>query len=128
METKQPHKPCAHCPFLISNDYMLTAGRKAELYQAFERDSHFHCHKTLDYEGADEDGPDTSGGKICAGSIIACDKAGMGMSQMARIASRIGLLDLALVDFGDPNVVNVEDWNNEIDWDDDEDDDDYEGF
>lgn len=124
--TKQPHKPCPECPFLYKNDNVITPARKYELYEGFLEDGHFQCHHTLDYNDCDEDGePNTHDGRICAGSIIACDKAGMGMSQLARIASRLGLLDLALVDWKDPNVVDVADWGNEMFFDNDDEDEDY---
>ena len=91
---KQHTTPCENCPFLRKQAGMITGERAEELADALERDIHFSCHKTIDYNNnEDGEGRTTAKTRLCAGSMIVTHRHGHHPSQMARISQRLGLLN-----------------------------------
>ena len=88
------HAPCGNCPFLKVGAIPLRPGRLKGIIRDLRNDNmQFFCHKTT--SGDTEDGGDYLPGerdKECAGAMIYRLKQGR-MSQMMRIAERLGLLD-----------------------------------
>lgn len=94
--------PCAECPFTRGDKAArLTRGRVRELADNMlsGADGEFHCHKTADYTGVDEQGvsaPAVEQSMHCAGALIFAEKNG-NATQMMRIAERLGMYDAAAV-------------------------------
>lgn len=82
---KWPSSPCAECPF-TPNGVKLRNGRVRELLSLMGTDGHFHCHKTLNLPSTHRAG--------CAGFNIMTYRIHQRVPQIARIAARMGLLDL----------------------------------
>lgn len=98
--------PCDQCPFRRDVPGFLREGSVREIETTLER-AEFHCHKTLDYSGDEEDGEgrETPRTKHCAGALIMLEKM-EAPSQMMRICERVDLykpdeLDMAAPVFDD---------------------------
>jgi len=88
---KQHTAPCNDCPFLRKQAGMITGERAEEFSEALQRDQHFNCHKTVDYDGSEDgEGRTTAKTRLCAGSMIVTHRHGHHPSQMARIMGRCG--------------------------------------
>ena len=86
--------PCDNCPFLKEGGIRVSKTRARNIVG---ESTHFPCHKTIDYNGGeDEDGNNvannTAHTKTCAGYMILLFRIGK-PNQILQIASRIGLLD-----------------------------------
>lgn len=88
--------PCPSCPFRTDIPPFLTEGRGREIMAALLADHTFQCHKTVDYDGADDEGEVDSAtaasepnAQHCAGALILLEKIGR-PNQLMRIAERIG--------------------------------------
>lgn len=85
------YEPCANCPFRTDIPAFLTKGRAREIMRALQADRHFHCHKTLNYEGENE-GAHKENTAICAGFAIIAERMKR-PTQLMRVAERIGCYD-----------------------------------
>lgn len=94
--------PCPNCPFRSDIDQFITPGRVREIEHGLIR-GEFHCHKTLDYDHAndDEDPAITDSSAHCAGALILLERLGT-PSQMMRIAERFNMYDHRRLDMDAP--------------------------
>jgi hypothetical protein len=92
---------CDNCPFRSDKPFYLARGRIEEI---FASDSHFNCHKTIDYS---TDPPSDRNALVCAGYLILCEKRGE-YDQMTRIMGRLGMFDPAKLDKSVPVYDSVE--------------------
>ena len=89
----QHHAPCGTCPFLRAKAGMLRGERAAEIADALRSNAgHFWCHKTVDYSKG-RGGRPTAESRLCAGSLIVADRSDERPTQLARIYTRLGVLD-----------------------------------
>ncbi len=95
----QHTKPCGTCPFLKARSRFFRRGRADDIVKHHEADGHFLCHKHLKQNT----------GHLCAGSLIVAEKSGMHPSQMARVQTRLGLLDWSKVEHEVDTNTNVYD-------------------
>ncbi len=86
--------PCRDCPFLLSREFPLREGRRADIAASLLNGGQFHCHKTVDYS---DDEPNPNGAQQCAGSLIVLERMGQ-PHQMMRIAERLGVYDPSKLD------------------------------
>jgi len=92
---KSKPTPCDNCPFTF-HGIKVNVERIEEFDDNMRKDMHFHCHKSVDHAREDDDGEYISSGDetLCAGYEILMIREYGGPSQMARIASRLGFLDI----------------------------------
>lgn len=99
--------PCPNCPFRTDIQMYLTPDRVRELERGLIR-GEFHCHKTLDYDQADDHhGPGEEHAAHCAGALILLEKMNM-PSQMMRIAERFSMYDHRKLDMKAPVYDNFD--------------------
>jgi hypothetical protein len=92
--------PCPKCPFRTDIDPFLSLGRAVEICDAITRGQQtFQCHKTVDYNKADDDGEVEShvaasekNAQHCAGAMIMLERMEQ-PNQMMRICERLGMYD-----------------------------------
>lgn len=102
-------KVCADCPFRSDVPFHgLSADRIEEIAGSLRDGEVFHCHKTLDYDRADETGqgegtPVVESSQMCAGALATMEKGGE-VSQVVRVAERLGLYDPEEFDWQDQPV------------------------
>ena len=98
-------KPCATCPFLLSQNFQLGFDRATEIAEAIKNGGTFQCHGTLvhsdeEYEHAgykahiaDDNDPvvlTTKKDQMCAGAMAVHLREFNYGNQIMRIASRLG--------------------------------------
>lgn len=115
-------KPCANCPFLEDPPFYLRPGRRDEIADSLERDGHFTCHKTVNYDSwgddieEDEDAAyvHTGGEQFCAGALITMIKGDHEWLSNAylRIAQWLGGWDPDAMDLTANTFVSLEDFRN----------------
>jgi len=88
-------KPCAACPFTRSPGAIRVRLERAR--QLAKCSTTFPCHSTVDYETHNR-----AAEQHCAGALLYAYKADLVPHQLARIAERLGILDMrALVEGND---------------------------
>lgn len=108
MARKGPYSlttPCDNCPFRTDIKPYLHPERVEEIRDALVR-GEFPCHKTVTYR--DGDGEEAEDVRVatdkeihCAGALILQEKTGH-VSQMMRIAERLGMYDHRKLDMDAP--------------------------
>lgn len=83
-------KPCRDCPFVETNDFVLTSGRRHEIVKALSDGQTFFCHSTIEYG---DDAADTTGSSRCFGAASVLHKSGYPPMQAEQVAQRLGLID-----------------------------------
>lgn len=102
-------RPCAACPFRTDVTPFISWQRAKEICDALLiRQATFQCHKTVDYDKADEDGEvaahvaaSEKNAQHCAGATIMLEKMDR-PNQWMRIAERIGKYDRRKLDMSSP--------------------------
>ena len=94
-------KPCRDCPFRSDCPLPLRKSRRIEIATSLHKDSPFHCHKTLNYSG-DDDELVTQDSKLCVGSMIFLEQSRTG-GMLANLSYRIQVVfgDLKIEDLSD---------------------------
>lgn len=110
--------PCKNCPFRSDIQPYLTTARAQNISDDLD-DATFYCHKTLDYDRAEEDtlddeGPDDSRiignrARACAGAMILMEKEERPNNPM-RVAERLGIYDHTRLDMDAPVYDTAQDW------------------
>lgn len=106
MPSKHPYNmssPCPECPFRNDRPGYLTKARVIEIQRGLVR-GEFPCHKTTESVETDEGQCDraiTAASKHCAGALILMENTG-DVSQMVRIAERLGMYDADDLDLTAP--------------------------
>lgn len=118
------HTPCRDCPFRVDRPAFIRAARGVEIWQSLVSGGRFPCHKTIDYDAAEDADPDdedpwagvTAASEFCAGALILMEKAwpdtgGAARNQWVRWMGRLGSgLDLSALDLDAPIPDSFEDW------------------
>lgn len=102
-------RPCKSCPFRADVKPFITWQRAKEICDALlVHQGSFQCHKTVDYDKADEDGEVSAhvaaseeNAQHCAGATIMLEKMER-PNQWMRIAERIGKYDRTKLDMSSP--------------------------
>lgn len=105
-------RPCSNCPFRLDVPPYLRPERATEIARSVAGGAEFYCHKTTKLVEDDDGNAEmeiAANSQVCAGSLILMAKAG-GENQMARIATRLGLLDLDLLDMDAPVPSSWAEW------------------
>ena len=87
-------RPCENCPLRNDRPGYLQVNRVQEIAESLGRGGSFPCHKTVDYDAADDWGDEewcpTGEESQCAGAEIFLAHQGTS-TQMSRIAGRLGV-------------------------------------
>jgi hypothetical protein len=95
------YEPCGSCPFRTDIPAFLSKTKARSIRDAWARDIHFDCHKTVDYSGDDGEGVSTSRTSICAGFAILAERVDR-PTQMMRIAERLRMYDRSKLNMDAP--------------------------
>lgn len=96
-------RPCAKCPFRTDVPGYLRRERARGIAADVAAGAPFYCHETTVEDGDDGDlvaGPNS---QVCAGSLIALERDGVG-SNFTRVAERLGQFDVGRLDMDAPVV------------------------
>jgi hypothetical protein len=80
-------EPCNNCPFRRETKFFLTEERCKTILHAITHDSHFNCHKTVDYSG---DKISDKNAQICFGSVLYLENTVSG-GCFSNVMYRLGL-------------------------------------
>lgn len=105
-------RPCPKCPFRTDClEGWLGGARASEIvYSITIEQQNFACHETTVHD--DESGEHVSSATEihCAGALIMLENIEYGVGQNARIAERLGVLDMDSLDWSSPVFASVEDF------------------
>lgn len=103
--------PCAKCPFRKDVPIFLRTERRQEIATSLINQQTFWCHATVTHRDDDdgEEYADTRDAVECAGAVKALMLVG-GTTQSARIAERLGMVDLDQVEASPVECWDLNTW------------------
>lgn len=109
--SQRSEPPCVKCPFRKDVPIYLRTGRRQEIAENLLAQRTFWCHATVEHREDDngEGWADTSESAECAGAVKSLMLVG-GTTQTARVAERLGMVDLDAIESSPVEVWDLDTW------------------